>query len=179
MIALIFLVLMSLFAISAFNSSSVNMRVVGNTEARQESAAAVQVAIEETISSTGFYTNPAGVESESVRVDTTGDGLVDYSVKMTPAPHCFRAKPISQTQLPPAPKRGSDAYTPCRKTPGGGGSAFEEHEAPTSEVDPESCVDTEWNVRAEVADAATKSSVSANQGVAVVVFGNQVSSYCK
>ena len=42
-LALIFLVLMSLFALSAFNSSSSNLRIVGNTQARQESLATAQV----------------------------------------------------------------------------------------------------------------------------------------
>jgi len=59
-VALIFLVLMSLFAISAFNSSTGNMRIVGNTQARQESLSAAQLAVEKTISSSNFHTNPDG-----------------------------------------------------------------------------------------------------------------------
>lgn len=175
-VALIFLVLMSLFAISAFNSSGSNMRVVGNTQARQESTAAAQLALEATISSSDFVTNPAGVASTDVSVDMDGDGKTDYTAKINPAPQCLRAQAI--TRLPPAPRRGSDAYSPCRTRQQQGGT-FEEYETPSSEIDPESCANTEWNIRATVSDPVTNTEVALNQGVAVVAFGNQVSSYCK
>jgi len=175
-VALIFLVLMGLFAISAFNSSGSNMRVVGNTQARQESTAAAQLALERTISSSDFVANPAGVESTPIRVDMDGDGKVDYTAKMTPAPKCFRAQAI--TKLPPAPKRGSDVYSPCRTRQQQGGT-FEEYATPSGEIDPESCANTEWNVRSTVSDPSTHTEVALNQGVAVVAFGNQVSSQCK
>ncbi|MBY4597748.1 PilX N-terminal domain-containing pilus assembly protein [Ottowia caeni] len=174
LIALIFLVLMSLFAISAFNSSSVNMRVVGNTESRQESAAAVQVAIEETISGTEFYVNPDGVAASTVPVDVTGDSVADYTVSMTPKPYCYRAVP---TTLPAPTKTGSDGYEACRSAPSpppvfveggpaGGASAL-------------ACDDAEWNIRASVTDLATRTTVAADQGIAVTMFGYQVTDYCK
>ena len=40
---MIFLMLMSLLAISAFNGSVINLRVAGNMQARQEGAAAPRV----------------------------------------------------------------------------------------------------------------------------------------
>lgn len=175
-VALIFLILMSLFAISAFNSSSTNMRVVGNTQARQESTAAAQMAIEDTISSSYFSTNPSGVAVAPIQVDIDGNGTVDYKAAMSS--QCFRAMTI--TKLPPAPKNpasGADLYAPCR-TPERQGGTFVEYDTPPTGVDPESCANSEWNVRAQVDDPSTHTQVAINQGVALVTFGNQVSSYC-
>ncbi len=174
LIALIFLVLMSLFAISAFNSSSVNMRVVGSTESRQESAAAVQVAIEETISGTQFYVNPDGVGSSTLPVDVTGDSVADYNVSMSPKPYCYRAVP---TVLPAPPKVGSDGYMACRSAPPSS-PVFVEG-GPGGGVSALTCDDAEWNIGAAVTDLATNTTVAANQGVAVTMFGFQVTDYCK
>ncbi|HAL39750.1 MAG TPA: hypothetical protein DCP03_17240, partial [Polaromonas sp.] len=49
LVAMIFLILMSLFAISAFKSSTGNLRIIGNMQSRQEAIAVGQKAIEDTI----------------------------------------------------------------------------------------------------------------------------------
>lgn len=179
-VALIFLVLMSLFAISAFNTSTGNIRIVGNTQARQESLSAAQLAVEKTISSSDFHTNPDGVAASPVLVDMDGNGTTDYTAVLSPKPQCTRAKTILAGDLPPAPKTPTtvDVYAPCRPSPKQGGT-FVERENPITGADPESCANSEWNVRAQVNDAQTNTNVAVNQGVAVVVFGNEVSSYCK
>jgi hypothetical protein len=177
-VALIFLVLMSLFAISAFNSSSSNLRIMGNTQARQESLAAAQMAIESTISSTNFFQNPTGVAS--VLVDVDGNSVTDYTAKLFPAPTCYRAKPILAGDLPAAPKDPavSDPYSPCRPSQRLGGT-YIDRDTPLTGADPESCANSEWNIRAEVTDTKSNTYVAANQGVGVIVFGNEVSSNCK
>ena len=53
-VALVFLVLMSLFAVQAFLSSSTELRIVGNMQARQEGIAAAQVAIEQALEGNTF-----------------------------------------------------------------------------------------------------------------------------
>lgn len=179
-VALIFLVLMTLFAINAFNSSNSNLRVVGNTQVRQESLAAAQVAIEATISDDDFTQNPDGVAKKDILVDVDGNGEVDYTAKLSPAPQCYRAKPILASDLPEAPKNPTtaDPYAPCRAGQRAGGT-FIDRETPLTGTDPESCANSEWNVRAEVTDPKSNAYVAVNQGVGVVVFGNEVSSYCK
>ncbi|GAB2461135.1 hypothetical protein GCM10027082_09910 [Comamonas humi] len=174
-VALIFLVLMSLFAVTAFNSSSSNMRVIGNTQARQESAAAAKMAVEETISSSAFHTNPAGVAASPVPVDMDGDGTPDYSATISPQPFCFRAIP---TILPAAPKDdpSKDPYKSCRGSDNPDPTYVD---GSVAGADPAGCVDSEWSVRAVVADAATRTTVAENQGVAVTIFGYQVADYCK
>lgn len=178
-VVLIFLALMTLFGISAFNSSTSNMRIVGNTQARQESLSAAQLAVEQTISSSMFYTNPNGVAASPVLVDMDGDGTTDYTA-IRPAPQCTRAKPILASDLPEVSKSPAavDAYAPCRPSSNQGGT-FVERETPTSGIDPLGCANSEWQVSAEVTDAKTQTKVAVNQGVAVVVFGNEVSSYCQ
>ncbi|WP_119966967.1 pilus assembly PilX family protein [Simplicispira lacusdiani] len=179
-VALIFLVLMSLFALSAFNSSSSNLRIVGNSQAFQESLSAAQMAVEATISTPEFHKNPDGVAQSPVTVDMNGDGTPDYTAWLKPAPSCYRAKPILPSELPAAPKNAAttDIWAPCRPPVRSGGT-FVDSDALVSGADPESCANSEWNVRAEVKDAATNTQVSVNQGVAVIVFGNEVSSYCE
>lgn len=179
-VTLIFLVLMSLFAISAFNSSSSNLRIVGNSQAVQESLSAAQLAVEATISTPEFHTNPEGVAAAPITVDMNGDGAPEYTASIKPAPNCYRAKPILPSELPAAPKNAvtTDVWAPCRQPVRSGGT-FIDSEAPIAGTDPESCANSEWNVRAEVKDATTQTQVSVNQGVAVIVFGNEVSTYCK
>lgn len=179
-VTLIFLVLMSLFAISAFNSSSNNLRIVGNTQTRQESLAAAQTAIESTISSTAFAQNPDAVAASPVLVDVDGNGVTDYTAMLTPRPQCLRAKAILAADLPAASKDPSvtDPYAPCRPSQRIGGT-FIDSETPSTGTDPESCANSEWNIRAEVTDTRNNTRVAANQGVGIIVFGNDVSSYCK
>lgn len=179
-VTLIFLVLMSLFAISAFNSSSSNLRIVGNTQTRQESLAAANLAIEATISSVKFFQNPDGVAASPVLVDVDGNSVTDYTAVISPAPQCFRAKPILASDLPAAPKDPtvSDTYAPCRPSQRLGGTFIDGGPAAAG-TDPESCANSEWNIRAQVTDARTNTMLAANQGVSVTVFGNEVSSYCK
>ena len=51
LVALIFLVMMTMFAITAINMSTVNLRIVGNIQRGKEMDSAAQAAIEQAISS--------------------------------------------------------------------------------------------------------------------------------
>lgn len=171
-VALIFLVLMSLFAISAFNSSGSNLRIVGNSQAIQESLSAAQIAVESTISTREFYNPPI---EKSIEVDMNGDGIPDYRAAITPAPVCHRIKSL---ELPPVPKPpANDIYALCRAEVASGGT-YVDSDAPETTIDPARCYASEWNVRAEVTDAATQTRVSVNQGVAVNTPGDEVSTHC-
>lgn len=172
-VAMIFLVLMSLFAISAFTNSSTNLRVVGNMQARQEAITSAQIAVEKTISSTTFSTSPDAVAANAVEVDIDRNGTNDYTVRMTPKPKCFRAKPIKTVEL--------DASLPsdlvCMKsgvvTTGGldapGGAAASGNSL---------CSNSEWNIRAEVQDARTGTKVAVNQGVALRILETDAMNAC-
>lgn len=152
---------MSLFAISAFNSSSSNLRIVGNSQTRQESLAAAQMAIESTISSANFSINPAAVASSPVLVDIDGDGKTDYTAMLSPAPECTRAKPKLESELPAMVPGSVDPYSDCRSSAGG---------LP--------CTDTEWNIRAQVTDSSSSTRVAINQGIGILLLPEDESN-CK
>lgn len=173
-VALIFLVLMSLFAISAFNSSSSNLRIVGNSQAIQESLSAAQMAVESTISTPEFYKTPI---EKSIEVDMNGDGTPDYTASITPAPVCYRITPFKVPEPPDPDGTVVDIYVKCRADVNKTGS-LRDSEVPVADLNPEQCYASEWNVRAEVTDTATQTQVSVNQGVAVIDLGYQVSTAC-
>lgn len=173
-VALIFLVLMSLFALSAFKGSSTNLRVVGNMQARQEAVAAAQVAVEQTLSATTFSSNPDNVAANPVPVDIDNDGSVDYQVRMLPRPKCYRAKAIKTVDL--------DASLPadlaCMKSGVVTTAGIEDDETGGSAAN-SLCANTEWNVRAEVTDDRTGARVAINQGVAMRVLETDAMNACK
>ncbi len=173
-VALIFLVLMSLFAVSAFLSSSTNLRVVGNMQVRQEALAAAQVAIEQTISSIQFAEAPAAVAGNPVNVDTDGNSVTDYVVRMTPQPACYRVKPIKNSEL----NVNVAADLTCIRSGVVTNPGQDATEA-AALADNSLCANTEWNLRAEVTDARTGAVVAVNQGVAVRVLDADAATYCK
>lgn len=173
-VALIFLVLLSLFAVSAFNEATTNLRVVGNTQAREEATAAAQLAIESTISSTLFTTNPEGVETNAVLVDIDNNGTPDYTARMTPKPSCYRVRPIKNAELNPNKPEDLACMQSGVVVQGGldmsGANLL---------ADASLCANTEWNLRAEVTDTRTNTSVAVNQGVGVRVIAADAETYCK
>ncbi len=172
-VALIFLVLMSLFAINAFMGSSTNLRVVGNMQARQEAVAAAQGALEATISNTNFAFTPAAVASAPVNVDIDGNGSTDYVVRITPQPSCYRVMPIKNNQLNPS----LAADRECIVSSVGRTSGIDTENAPVSSDD-SLCSNTEWNLRAQVTDARTGALVAVNQGVGIRVLSSDAAASC-
>lgn len=82
-IALIFLLIMTLFAVSSINMSTTNLRIIGNMQAAKQMDAAAQDAIEQKLSdNTNFGT---AVAASSVIGSVAG---VDYVVDVN-APACI------------------------------------------------------------------------------------------
>jgi hypothetical protein len=170
---------LALLAIFAFNSSTINMRIVGNTQVRQEALASVQTAIESVISNKdSFNTDPAvTLWANPVTVDVDGDGVTDYTVTLTPTPSCYRMRPIpvNSTEL--------DLLTPGsadkKCLPGTQKDYGTDDDTPTSGGADSLCANTEWNVRAVATDAATKATVAVDQGVASRVSTIDAKNICK
>ena len=59
LVTLIMLVVLTLFAVTAFNLSSVNLRIVGNFQQQKEADAAVQQALAQVLSSVTLFETPA------------------------------------------------------------------------------------------------------------------------
>ena len=78
-IALIMLVLLTLFAVSSLNTSRTNLKVVGNMQQRNEALNASQQTIEAVISTPQFIANPANAvptpcgAANTMCTDVTGD----------------------------------------------------------------------------------------------------------
>jgi Tfp pilus assembly protein PilX len=85
-VALIMLTLITLLVLNAFTLSSSNLKAVGNMQARDESIAAANQAIELVVSS-AFTDAPVAQE---VNVDINKDGTTDYTVAIA-VPLCIKA----------------------------------------------------------------------------------------
>jgi Tfp pilus assembly protein PilX len=175
LMALIFLVLLSLLAISAYNGTNTNLRVVGNMQAREQAMAAAQVALEQTVSSANFSTNPDQVAANPVNVDIDNDGDTDFAVRITPQPKCYRSQPIKTVDLNPALPSDLACMKSGVVTTGG----LEMDTATGGAAADSLCANTEWNVRAEATDAATGATVAVNQGVAIRVLATDAANACK
>jgi hypothetical protein len=139
-----------LIAVSAIQSSTSSIQVVGNAQFREEAAAAAQQAIENTISSSAFtIVNPAPQS-----IDVNDDGASDYTVTFSPAPSCSKYSAVNtavETNLP------KDCY-------GSPGTIF--------------CYRTTWDVPAAVNDIKTGAKVTLHQGVKILVGINAALASC-
>ncbi len=105
-IALIMLVLLTLFATSSFNTAKTNLMVVGNMQSTTEASNVAQQTIETVISTTQFITSPSnaiaspcGGTPNTLCVDINGDGVNDYTTTLSPQPSCVYVKAIKNSEL--------------------------------------------------------------------------------
>lgn len=140
LVGLIMLVLLTLIAVSAIESTTSSIQVVGNAQFREEATAAAKQAIENVMSNNGFTT----VAPAPQNIDVNNDGTTDYKVTFIPAPSCFRYKAVDTTTETGLPK---DCY-------GSTGNL---------------CYRTYWDITAVVNDATTGAQVTVHQGVKLLV----------
>ncbi|HZZ94581.1 MAG TPA: hypothetical protein VFE23_18605 [Usitatibacter sp.] len=105
-VTLIMLVVITLFAVSAFNTSNVNLKVVGNMQSQAEGMSASQRTIEETLSHTDFYNTPGnaipapcGNAPNTLCTDLNGDGTPELVTTLTPNPSCKEGRIIKTSEL--------------------------------------------------------------------------------
>lgn len=172
-VALVLLVAMSLFGLWSVKSSTTNLHIVNNTQARQEATAAAQAALEKTISSALFTQAPATVAATPLQEDVDGDGRADYTARVSPAPSCYRSKVVKVSDLDPA----QDADLSCMGSTAaqnagieGGGGANDGDSL---------CSDSEWNVRVVVDDQdRTQARVAVNQGIKLRTLSTDAANAC-
>lgn len=172
-VAMVMLLLMSLMAANAFKSSLNDLRIVGNTQARQESLAAAQKAIEETISSSIFATAPETVAATPVTIDIDGNGTGDYTATLAPQPNCFRTRVIKTSELDPANANDLSCFQSGNVQVSGIEQAGAAVIAGNS-----LCATMEWNIGARVQDASTASDVTIHQGVSIRVLETEAEAQC-
>lgn len=105
-VSLIMLVAITLLVVGSFSMSSVNVKAVGNMQARDEAISAANEAIERLISSS---TDPAGVTvdfttnpvAQGYDIDVNNDGTADYQVNFD-APACLGGSQVAAANPPPS-----------------------------------------------------------------------------
>jgi Tfp pilus assembly protein PilX len=85
-VALIFLLIMTLFAVSSINMSTVNLRIIGNMQAMKQMDAAAQDAIEQILSNSNNF----GTGVSATTVDSTVSGT-NFVVNVA-APSCIDSR---------------------------------------------------------------------------------------
>ena len=104
-VTLVMLVMLTLFVISAMNTSTINLQVVGNMQSRHEALRASNEAIEATLSTTQFaldpnnaVANPCGAQN-TLCTDLNSDGVPELITRLTPIPACVQSKVIKVSEL--------------------------------------------------------------------------------
>lgn len=173
---MLFLVLLTTLSISAFRSSTTNLRATSNMMVRQEALSAAQAAIETTLSAPNeFEVSPAAARVETVDLD--GDGGTDYTVTVRPADTCSKIRQLRFEELPGVAATGLPTEAWKRCDPGTAGSAVGSGAAGPGLIEITGttggssgktfCVETRWDVQATVNDARTGAIVEVHQGVAI------------
>jgi hypothetical protein len=171
-VAIVLLVAMAWFALSAFRISSQHLQMVGNSEVTHQAAA--QQAIEQTISSNLFTKDPAAVAATPIAVDVDGDGRPDFTAELIPAPKCIRVRPIKTMELDIA--QAADRV--CLQTSGGTGNLIVTPGAAVASGN-SLCAYSEWNVSGQVNDAPSGTTITVNQGVGIRVETANAANFCK
>ena len=172
-VALILLMALALLAVSAVNTSTTNLRVVGNTQSRQEALAVAQAAVEKTISTPLFITSSAAVAAAPIPVDVDGNGVADYEARLSPKPACYRVRVLKVSELDP----NSTADLACLGS-GAAHTAGIEVAGAAPLAGDSLCADSDWNIRAVVSDARSSTSVAVNQGISVRSLSTDTDNSC-
>ena len=160
-VAIVFLLLLSTLALTGLRSSTTNVQITGNMQARQEVIAAAQMLIEQTVSTDEFARNPQGVYSAArVVTDFNGDGETDATAVLAQPPVCLRARSVALADLDPSNPVDAPCFASASLTNPGMVSAGG---APAGSL----CADTEWQLVARATDNRTGATVTLTQGVTV------------
>ena len=174
LLVLVLMLALLWFALSASRIGGQGLQIVGNMQADRQATAAAQRAIDQTISSNAFTKDPAAVAATPIATDVDGDGHDDFTAMLTPAPKCFRVRPIKTMELDVA--KAADRV--CLQSSGAGGNLFEVPNTASASGD-SLCAYSEWNIGARVDDPVTRTTVAVNQGVGIRVEKANASNFCK
>jgi hypothetical protein len=173
-IALIMLVALAMLSLWSFNAGTMTLRVVGNSQARQEVVSAAQAATELTLSTPLFTQDPLAVagrrdpDRHRRRRAARLPGPADPGTDLLPGPRPEgqRARSLVGGRSAPASARA------WRRTRGS--RWWRRPRPPATRL----CADSEWNVRAVVSDSRSRATAAVNQGVAVRALTTDTASAC-
>ena len=173
-VVLILLLVTAWFAVSAARISGQQLQIVGNSQLDHEGIDISQRAIDQTISSSEFSKDPAGVAKIPIATDVDADGHPDHTAKLDPQPTCIRVRPIKTMELDVS----KTADRACLQSSGSSGNLIVFPGTPVAAGD-SMCANSEWDVAAGMADPNPGESVVVHQGVAVRVVASDAKNYCK
>lgn len=151
LVGLIMLVLLTLIGLSAINSSTSNLKVVGNMQYQQEVLGAAQVSINKVLSKGSYFSDPSTAPTSDT-VDVTGDGTADYTVALAqPCILSTRDILVAQLNLTIA----DDLLCLSSATLKNAGIMGQQTGAARSD-----CAAVTWRLTASVNDPSTKAKVS-------------------
>jgi hypothetical protein len=156
------LVLMTLFAISAFNASNVNFRVVTNEQTRQEAIVAADAAIQ-VFSSDKANFEAGSASTATTPIDIDGQGTKVYQA--TIAKTCLTYKVMNPPYAPAYGNCTGSSRVTGGGVPGGG--------SPTP-----LCSTINWDIGGVVNDGKSNTLVEVHQGVSNTVGTNDAYSQC-
>jgi Tfp pilus assembly protein PilX len=173
-IALVMLVMLTMFAVSSLNSSTSNLKVVGNMQARGEALNAAQESIETVISTPQFVSNPANAvlnpcgAANTLCTDLTGDGAPEYTTQLLPMPSCVSKNTIKVTDL---------VLTNVEDL--GCAAGQQQQFGVANAVTGDSlCANTTWEITAQTAGTANSARVIVTQGVGLRISADDMASSC-
>lgn len=182
-IALIMLVLLTLFAVSSFNTAQTNVKVVGNMQQKAEALNAAQQAVEIVLSSPQFIANPANAvptpcgSANTLCTDVTGDGVADFTATLIgpdypTGPHqptCVTVRLIKNQELNVL--NPEDLGCAAGQQSGAAGVAG----AMTGDS---LCANTVWEIRARAVSSSSGATATVTQGVGVRVSSDAAGTSC-
>lgn len=182
-IALIMLVLLTLFAVSSFNTAQTNVKVVGNMQQKAEALNAAQQAIETVVSTPQFIANPANAvatpcgTANTLCTDVTGDGVADFTATLIgpdypTGPHqptCVMVRVIKNQELNVL--NPEDLGCAAGQQSGAAGVAG----AMTGDS---LCANTVWEIRARAVSSSSGATATVTQGVGVRVSSDAAGTSC-
>lgn len=173
-VALIMLLVLMLFVTSSLNTSTTNLKVVGNMQSRTEALSTSQEVIETVLSTPLFIADPANAvlnacgAANTVCTDVTGDGRPEYTTTLAPAPSCVTVRPIKNSELV------------LTNTEDLGCSAGQQQQfGVAGAVTGDSlCANTVWEISATTVGNASDVSVTVTQGVGVRISVDDADAAC-
>jgi Tfp pilus assembly protein PilX len=183
-VTLVMLIMLTLFAISAMNTSTTNLQVVGNMQMRHEGLRATQEAIEATVSTMQFtatpldaIATPCGAQN-TLCTDLNGDGVPELTTRLTPAPACMQGRTIKIGELVITTPNSEDVG--CLQAQQQGTFAVAGAQTSGDSL----CGQTVWEITALTLNSSASSTatsdvnVGATQGVGVRMKALDVESNC-
>jgi len=175
-IALILLIVLTLFSLSSYHSAVTDLKTVGNSQARTEALNAAQEALETALSTPQFTSTPTNALAQpcgaanTYCTDYDGNGTPEYITRLTPAPACMSMKLIKVVDLNLADSEDLSCAVSQSQQFGIAG-------LDTSASD-SVCANTTWQLTAETTSPVNAAKVTVTQGVGIRVGADDMAGAC-